>query len=108
MTDPYDPTEEFCECLHIPDDPDRDSVVSAKARFSKLMDVSSSMGSFGSPMQQIGQKADDSLRRANEAKRKADNDPAKAFEAADPHGLIDEDDRRLMLRNRGFDPEEHL
>lgn len=108
MSDPYDPSDEFCECIDVPNDPDRDSVISAKARVSKLLDVRSSMGSFGSPMQQLGQKADDALRRSAEAERKAEYDPAAALEAADPHGLIDEEDRRRMLESRGYDPDEHL
>lgn len=99
MKDPYDPCEEFNHKfdrdVNAPDDPDRDSELKAKARFSKIMDAHGGIDA-------------DSLNRALEGKRKAGRDPSKALECADPHGILDESDRRLLLENRGFDPDEHL
>lgn len=105
---PYDPTAEWTDEVDAPTDPADDSEVAAKARLSSLLDVSSSLGTFGSPSQQFAQASRDALRRSTEAKRKAGRDPEKALEAADPHGLIPDEDRRHMLERRGYDADEVL
>lgn len=72
MSDIYDPVQEFEELPHDErqdfldslDAEDRSEVIKSRADKRKREKPPSSMGTFGSTMQQIDQKANETLRRA--------------------------------------------